>query len=425
VFAIKSAIAKQEEFIKFQNPKVGVKMKIICGYFPPFEANVSNLMITGGDRRFIEISKRLIKLGAYINIIATPTGAKFLQKEELHDAQFDIMRLGPIGSNLIAFFLRFNWNLHILISYFFSILLAFKKISSSPHFDIFYSPSDFPTDTITAFLYKKMHKGSKWVAVTYQRIPYPWERPGNFFMNSLSFAAQQFSYRLFKSADLVLVNETQEGAYVKNLLETIGVSSKNIVSVKLGVDVDFISQVQTPQKVFDACFVAALGPARGLYDIVPVWKMVTEVKKDARLAVIGKGSAGYELALKKEIDIAGLDQNISMLGYLRGSELYEAIKSSKVFVSLNREGSWGIGICEGMACGLPVIAYDLKAYSIYSQEMIKVPRGDVKAFAITVLNLFKNPDLIKKLGQGGQELVKNMDWNSIACTEFMLLSNLF
>ena len=398
-------------------------MKIVCGYFPPFEADVSKLMITGGDRRFIEISKRLIGLGANIYIIATPTGAKFLQKEELTDAKFDVIQLGPITSKLLSLF-KFNWNLHLLTSYFLSIILSFKRVLSFSNSDVFYSQSDFPTDTIPAYLYKKFHKGSKWVAVTYQRIPFPWRRPGNLFMNFFSFAAQQFSYRLFKSSDLVLINETNEGVYVNGLLEKIGVPSKNIVSVKLGVDVKFISQVKAPEKEFDACFVAALGPARGLYDIVPVWKLVTEVKPDAKLAVIGKGSVGYESELKKEIHSAGLDENIKMLGYLRGNKLYEAIKSSRIFVGFNREGSWGIGVCEGMACGLPVIVYDLKAYSVFSQEILKVPLGDVNAFAKKILELIEDPVLIEKLGKGGQELIKSMDWDSIANTEFALLSKL-
>ena len=55
---------------------------------------------------------------------------------------------------------------------------------------------------------------------------------------------------------------------------------KRIVMVQVGVDLSHINNIKTSNyKDYDACFAAALGPVRGLFDIVPVWKRVVKSKK--------------------------------------------------------------------------------------------------------------------------------------------------
>lgn len=401
-------------------------MKLLFTFFPPsFTGDISKLAITGGDRRFIEVGNRLAEKGFEITVITTTTGFKILKREGLKKVRYEIVHVPKLASFFMKFALKLSWNLHVLACYFFSILFILGLFRSMQVFDIVYSPSDSPADIFAALLYKHKSHYTKWVSITYQRIPFPWKRSGAFFMNFVAFASQQLSYRLMRNADLILVNATQEGKYVIKLLKNLSISPSKIALVKLGTDVPLLSSIPKSDKSYDACFVAALGPPRGLYDIVPVWKRVVASQKHAVLAVIGKGNSDCESFLKREIIAQNLSNNIELFGYLRGENLYKAIKSCRVFIALNREGSWGIAVCEGMALGLPVIAYDLQAYDIYTDGMIRVPIGDFDAFANAVLNVLEDGDLLEKLSSGAKKAVEQFDWNEISQYELVLLNNLF
>ena len=47
---------------------------------------------------------------------------------------------------------------------------------------------------------------------------------------------------------------------------------------------------------------------------------------------------------------------------ISGKDALSVVKSVLVFVFPSHEEGWGIAICEAMACGLAVVAYDLPAY---------------------------------------------------------------
>lgn len=57
-----------------------------------------------------------------------------------------------------------------------------------------------------------------------------------------------------------------------------------------------------------------------------------------------------------------MDNHITMLESVPDDYLYSLLKSSKVFVFPSHEEGWGIAVCEAMAAGLPIVAYDLAPF---------------------------------------------------------------
>jgi glycosyltransferase involved in cell wall biosynthesis len=70
---------------------------------------------------------------------------------------------------------------------------------------------------------------------------------------------------------------------------------------------------------------------------------------------------------------------------------------------------------EGMACGLPVVRFDIPALKVaYPKGTLVVPLRDCEKFADAAITLLDDVNLYDKVRKEALELVKSWDWNEKA-----------
>lgn len=100
---------------------------------------------------------------------------------------------------------------------------------------------------------------------------------------------------------------------------------------------------------------------------------------------------------------------------LEGPEHFSQMKKARILFAPSHEEGWGIFICEAMAAGLPVVAYDLPVFQhIYAGAYAAVPKFEVKAFAAEVVGLLNDSSRFATLQGRGYECAKQYDWRLIA-----------
>ena len=193
---------------------------------------------------------------------------------------------------------------------------------------------------------------------------------GKRFLTGLLFYLSQIPVlRLIKSAaDMVWVtNELDRWAFLdQNRLKT-----DRVIAVKGGVDMHAPALVPEPRmKRFDAVYVGRFHPQKGLLELVDIWRLVCQIRPDAKLAVIGVGELEHEM--QEMIERYRLTNNIFLLGFRDGIEKIEIFKQSRVVVHPATYDSGGMAACEAMTCGLPGVSFDLDSLrSYYPKGMIK------------------------------------------------------
>ena len=71
-----------------------------------------------------------------------------------------------------------------------------------------------------------------------------------------------------------------------------------------------------------------------------------------------------------------------------------------------------------MACELPIVCYDLSAYKIYGDSILKVGLGDKKAMMEVIADLLKNENKLTSLAlEAKDKATKLMNWDNIASKE--------
>jgi glycosyltransferase involved in cell wall biosynthesis len=372
--------------------------------------------IGGGYNIFMNMIKRWNKMGVRLHIYTSWAGYLLIHKKSNIEADYHIIDRSPeINeiSNSRFIFTSLKRTIKSCI-----LLLNLQKSMSNI---IIFSYGDFLFDTFPCFFIKLLNKKIKWVSPFFMIAPSPFKGYRKAFSKGykipdlnelLYFVNQRISTYLMKSrADLVLPIHPQ----IIKFLEKKGIPSKKISRINGGIDLKQILKIKSKGKKYDACFVGRLHPQKGIDDLIDIWKFVCDRKNDAKLIVMGNGTQKLNAEIKKR----GLKKNIILLGFVDETTKIKSIKQSNLFLFPSYYESWGIVACEAMACGVPVIAYDLPVFkSIFQKGMVTVPIGKKEIFAEKILQLLNNEKMRNKFSKDAYKTAKLYDYDKIAKNAF-------
>lgn len=330
--------------------------------------------MSGGDQMAIQILARIRDSFAALHWFTNPDGKQAVElivKDVAFSTTppwFDRLLIG------LAYILRTTYAAASLFG---------KRV------DIVYSGSDFFPDVLPAFLYTRLRRNTRWIQCIFHIYPDWRTRPGYKAVNFVAALLQRFSLWLARHADGV-VNINSE---VRDALIARGFDASKIAIIMPGIDLDYIAAIPpgNDQDAYDAVFLGRLNPSKGIFDLPPIWKKVTEQLPLARLAIIGGGSENITVKLTTELEAHGLRDNVDLLGYLETEKIYAILKRARIFVFPSHEEGFGIAMVEAMACGTPVVAWNLPVYNeLFGGTITTIPLGNQQAFSKVICELLRN-----------------------------------
>ncbi len=284
---------------------------------------------------------------------------------------------------------------------------------------IIYSMTGIITEVGPSFVFKLRRRSLKWIALIDNLAYPPWDkrRKQVVFAKLLAYLGFLISVRMARSADIVLtVNEV-----VKKGLIRYGISEDRIIIIQNGIFLRDISGADALKEMkYDGVFLGRVDYSKGIFSLIDIWKEASDaLGKNLKLAIVGKADYAVEVKLKEKIKENRLTNNIILHGYLSGVEKYRILKSSDFFVFPSIDESWGIVLMEALACGLPVIAYDLDVYKgIYPDGILeRVPVGDSSSFASKIQELVSRIE-DNSARQKRIDFARNFDWEDVTEREY-------
>lgn len=210
--------------------------------------------------------------------------------------------------------------------------------------------------------------------------------------------------------------------FTAKTLQYNGVSQSKISISGNAIDLNFINKVK-PQgdgRPFDGVFVGRIAKEKGVFDLLNVWNKVVECNKNAKLLIIG---SGLELAsLKQKVIATNLESNVLIRKSCSDKELYSLLKASKLFIFPSLFEGWGIAVAEALACGLPVITYDIPALRETfgrCKSVFLVPVGDTAGMIRVTLKVLDSEN--EKLYKVSTNYAKSLKWRKVALTDLKII----
>lgn len=385
--------------------------------FIPAMGRVNTKNRDGSEVRFSEIARRWLAWGERLSVMLPRRQIGVFESQDVRGMEYQVFP-EPFESEADSLG-------NVLKTYLWRLFRCLFMRYPAP-VDAVYAPSDFLVDLLPALLAKLRNPGAALTVCVFLIAPNPFKGYENVFRprwrvptvrGLLYWSTQMLAVGLTRAfgGRMLVLNSLD-----RDTLLARGVAPEAVTVVTMGVDVNVFRDVdvlpETPR--YDGIFLGRLHPQKGLLDLVKIWRAVCDARPDARLGVIGGGSDAWFKRLTEEIAAAGLGANVDLLGFRQGAEKIRLLKNAGCFCMPSHYESFGQVAVEAMACGLPVVAYDLAIYDeIFPGGMVRLPQGDVRGFADAVLRLMDDPARRAELVGDAAHVATRFEWEQIAREE--------
>ncbi len=274
---------------------------------------------------------------------------------------------------------------------------------------IFLSSSDFFPDVIAPFFLKRENT---WIQIVHHIYPHYGKRGGNRLINFVAYYLQKVSlFLIYLKADrIITVSEV-----VKKELEHHGIESKRIYVCHNGVDVKGLKKLSPSPKHYDAIYIGRINHSKGITDLVDIWRIVCNENHKAKLAIIGEEFQGIKKQLLYSLKKWRIQKNVKFLGSLPTEKAFKLVKSAKIFASASKEEGFGMALAEAMACGIPVVCWDLDIFrEIFIDHVVRIPINDKDAFAHKIKELLANSKKRRSIGEQAKKYIEKYSWEHVS-----------
>ena len=370
--------------------------------------NIINLSKEGIQIIWLIKIKKLESLGCRVTLNC----GVFIKEISLKDR--DVYRFNEQFSEL-ATLPQLTFNRFRYIAYAFSRnVKAFLKLPKilSYQYDVIYTPTSVLEFLLLPFLIKVLLKNTKWVAVFDNTVPF-WG-PGNKVVRVLAWIFFNISLLLLRKADKIYAISPDLRSYLLGK----GFSDDAVIVTGNAVESALIRCAKVDSQYnIDILFMGRLNEKKGIFDMLEVLDVVKKEYPQIQLGILGQGDSVIVAAFKNTIKARGMDNNVQFFGYKTGLEKYTILKSSKCFLFLSYDESFGVALLEAVCAGKFAFVYDLAPFrKIYQSEEVHVfNKGDFMSIGQNMVKFFQKGEY---LNTKGELLLDKYDWDNIAQLEY-------
>jgi glycosyltransferase involved in cell wall biosynthesis len=159
---------------------------------------------------------------------------------------------------------------------------------------------------------------------------------------------------------------------------------------------------------FIVLFLSRINHQKGLDLLIPAFRIVAAKHSRAHLVIAGSDGDGYGRQVRQWVGEAGLSNRVSFVGRVPDELKLAAYVDADLFVLPSYAENFGAVVTEALACRCPVVISNRVNIcdEIAAAEAGIVTECTVASVADGMALVIESPDLARRLGQNGYDLVQ-------------------
>ena len=286
-----------------------------------------------------------------------------------------------------------------------AIVLPFdKNYKEFPGIDIIVAPNPYPNYLIFALKVSKLVGGYPVIYFHHLSL-------------SLRFIRRRGILRCFMNYSLNILSLT----LCKILDVPIFLDNPSIYNLK-GFDVfkdedapdEFIDSKNFGlKKEFTICYIGRFEKHKGALDMLNVVQILKRNKMNVRVAIVGYINERFQRKVYKILKTYNLNENFIFFGTLDNVAKLKILSSSNIYLHLSYEEGWGMSVMDAAYAGIPIVAYNLPAYSYLEGKYNAVSVGNVNQAANMIENVLSNYSDAVSLAKEAKKIVGRYNYLDI------------
>jgi glycosyltransferase involved in cell wall biosynthesis len=161
-------------------------------------------------------------------------------------------------------------------------------------------------------------------------------------------------------------------------------------------------------------FVGRLIETKGIFELVEAFPSVLE-QTPCRLVLVGEGAR--ELELRQRIHRLGLEDHVTIPGYLSGSDLGDQYRAASLFVLPSWSEGFPTVLAEAMDAGLPIVTTRIRGaadHLVAGENALLVEPRDVEGLAAAMTQLLRDDNLRVRMASANRERLQMFEPETVA-----------
>jgi glycosyltransferase involved in cell wall biosynthesis len=160
-------------------------------------------------------------------------------------------------------------------------------------------------------------------------------------------------------------------------------------------------------------FVGRVSPFKGGQYLIPIAQLLQQRLANVMLVVVGDIHIPYIVELANREHLC----NIRFVGQIPNFQVVQYLHAADVFIMPSDSEGFPRVLLEGMACGLPIVAFDVggtRDILGHEQQKFVVRRSDLEAFVSGIIELVQQPNLRAALSEENLQSVQRFSTKHVA-----------
>lgn len=280
-----------------------------------------------------------------------------------------------------------------------------KKYRELYHDAIIVAPNPYPNYLIAALKISKLVGGCPVIYFHHLSISLKFIRRRGILRSLMNYYLNLLSLSVCKILDVPIFLDNPNSYNLKgfDIFKDEDAPDEFINSKKISL-----------KKDFDLCYVGRFEKHKGAIDMIKVVKILKRNNKNVRVAVVGSVKERFKIKVSKILKANNLDENFIFFGTLDNEAKLKILSSSSIYLHLSYEEGWGMSVMDAASSGIPIVAYDLPAYSYLKGKFNAVNVGDIEQVAKVIENVLSNYSEAASIAAEGKKLVDRYNYLDIA-----------